>query len=196
VVLINLLPLKVRKTKVALRLYTYIIIAGSMVAIVLVFILLNILAQTKRIDVKVDKLKIAETSLADKTGPLLGLVEQEKKITAIQAMVKDLTKEQPIWINILNELADQIQGDMWLTKVLSKRQEKERVLVLTLEGEAYHKISVADFLTMLENSQLFTNVSLEALTETKVKQVQHVQFKLKMEYAQKLAAPIEEKKSE
>ncbi len=160
----------------------------------MIFILLGILAQTKRIEMKIRKSKAAEALVAEKAGPLMGLVEQEKKIAVVQAMVRELTREQPVWITILDELADQIQADMWLTKVLSQREEKEQVLVLMLEGEAYHKIAVADFLTMLENSQLFTNVTLEALTETKVNQTPQVQFKLKMEYAQKLAP--QEKKDE
>lgn len=184
---INLLPSKVRKTKVALRFYTYIIITGSIAAIIMIFILLGILAQTKRIEMKIRKSKADEALVAEKAGSLMGLVEQEKKIAVVQAMVRELTREQPVWITILDELADQIQADMWLTKVLSQREEKEQVLVLMLEGEAYHKIAVADFLTMLENSQLFTNVTLEALTETRVNQTPQVQFKLKMEYAQKLA---------
>jgi len=191
VVQINLLPPKVRRTKVVLRFYTYIIIASSMVAIVLILVLLNLLAQTKRIEAKIADLKAAESALADKTGPLQGLAEQEQKIVAIKAIVKKLTREQSIWIKILDEIADRVQKDMWLTKILSERKPEEKLLVLTLEGEAYHKISVADFLTTLEESELFTNVSLEALTEVHVNQTQQVQFKLKMNYAEALSGSEE-----
>jgi Tfp pilus assembly protein PilN len=187
VVYLNLLPSKVRKTKVALRLYTYIIIASSLAVIVMVLLLLNLLAQTKRIDAKITEFKKAEQALADKIGPLLGLAEEEQKMNALKSLVRKLTPEQSVWIKILDEIASLVQDDMWLMQILSERKENDQRLELTLEGEAYNKISVADFLTMLENSGLFTNVSLEALSETQVDQRTQVQFKLKMIYAGVLA---------
>ncbi|MBN1594523.1 PilN domain-containing protein [candidate division FCPU426 bacterium] len=188
---INLLPPKVRKTKVALRLYTYFIIAGSMVIIVLILLLLNLLAQTKRLDTRIQALQKEELALADKTGPLLELIAQEKKINSLKKIVRDLTREQSVWIKILDEIAGRMQNDMWLTNIGSARQADGRLLLLTLEGEAYNKISVADFLTALENSSLFQNVSLEALTEIQVNRISQVQFKLKMEYAEVLLADKE-----
>ncbi|MCD4813068.1 PilN domain-containing protein [bacterium] len=191
---INLLPLKIRKTKGVIRLYTYLVIAGSLAAIVLVMVLLNVLAQTRGVEKKIADLHAAEAALADKTGPLLSLARQEEKIVKLKAMIGRLTQEQPIWIKILDELANVVQDDMWLTKLLSERQAGKKRLVLTLEGEAYHKISVADFLTMLENSDFFTEVTLEALNETQRGNRSQVQFKLKMHFAEVLPMEASEEK--
>ncbi len=187
---INLLPLKVRKTKIAVQLYTYFLIAASVLGIVLILLFLNLLLQTRRLDAKLEKLKVAEVTLADQLGPLRGLARQEQRLAELKDMIRVLGAEQGIWINILDDLADQVQDDMWLTRLASERKQEADPLRLTLAGEAFHKISVADFLTMLENSTRFAEVSLEDLSETMVGGTPQVQFKLKMRYAD-LQAPAQ-----
>jgi Tfp pilus assembly protein PilN len=51
-------------------------------------------------------------------------------------------------------------------------------LRLELEGEAYNKISVADFLSALESSPRFFDVQLEALTDTQSEARTQVKFKI------------------
>ena len=177
---INLLPSKVRKGKVALQLYTYLALAGSVAGLVMILLILNLLAQTKQVNMKIENSKKAEIALAEKTIPLRELNRQEKQVEQIGQLVGQLSRDQYLWIKVIDELADRTQPDMWLVGLRRERKEKAGGLLLTLEGEAYNKLSVADFLTNLESSNMFLQVNLEGLKEVQVKDMTQIQFKLKM----------------
>jgi Tfp pilus assembly protein PilN len=180
VVKINLLPSKVRKGKVTLQLYTYLVLAASVAGLVMLLLILNLLAQTRGVNLKIESIKKAELALADKTAPLRELSGQENKIDQIKKISVQLSGGQFLWTQILDELADKTQPDMWLIGLHSEHKDKTDALMLTLEGEAYNKLSVADFLTNLENSNLFDRVNLESLKEIQAKEITQIQFKLKM----------------
>lgn len=180
---INLLPLKVRKTNVALRLYSYIIIGSSVSVIVLVLLLLNLMSQVKKIDNQIRELDAKQQELAPQVAPIKNVVLEEKATDQMKKLIYDLSLEQPVWITILDELADQVRKDVWLTGLKAQRDLQANALRIILEGEAYHKISVADFLSALENSDIFSNVKLEALNDNKQAQYTQVKFKLQFNYA-------------
>ncbi|MEW6516942.1 MAG: PilN domain-containing protein [candidate division FCPU426 bacterium] len=189
---INLLPLKVRKTKVVVQLTTYLIIGLSVLALLLVLQLLSLLSQTRRLDAQRLKLQAAEASLADQLGPVRHLAEQEKKQGELKRLAGSLTVPQAVWISILDQLSEHVQPDMWLTKLTSQQAKETDPPQLTLEGRAYHKISVADFLTGLEGSGRFRDVMLESLAEVSADDQVQVQFKIKLAYAP-APAPAEAK---
>jgi Tfp pilus assembly protein PilN len=183
VVKINLLPLKVRKTKVAIQLYTYMVIAGSAVVILLIILLLNLLTQTRRVEIQIKNTNAARAGLAEKVGPLLQLKQQEAEIQKTWTLMQQLRQGQTRWILLLDELADRIQDDLWLTRLSSRQKDEQSPLQLVLEGEAYQKIVVADFMQSLEKSKRFQNVSLETLTEsTGSDTATQVQFKMKTDF--------------
>lgn len=180
---INLLPLKVRKTKVVVRLTTYLIIGLSVLALLLVLQLLSLLSQTRRVDALKHKLQVAEEALAERLGPVRHLAAQEQRQAELQRLAASLAPPQGIWIGILDLLAEHVQPDMWLTKLTAKQAKETDPPQLMLEGRAYQKISVADFLTGLEGSGRFQEVMLESLAEVTVDNQIQVQFKVKLAYA-------------
>jgi Tfp pilus assembly protein PilN len=186
---INLLPLKVRKTKVVVQLTTYLIVGLSVLGLLLVLQLLSLLAQTRRLDAQKQKLQVAEAALADRLGPVRHLAVQEQQQADLERLAAALAPPQAIWIGILDLLAEHVQPDMWLTKLTAQQPKETDPPQMMLEGRAYHKISVADFLTGLESSGRFREVMLESLAEVTVDDQVQVQFKVKLAYAPAEAKP-------
>jgi len=188
VVKINLLPLKIRKTKGMIKLYTYMLIGGSAGALVLVLLLMGLLVQTYRIEAKLKRINSAEELFSEKIEELRKLIGQEQQVQKSRVLQEKLMVQHTTWISILDELADVVRDDMWLTRLQSQRRKPDAGLVLIMEGQAYNKITVADFLTALERSALFSDVGLESLTEVKNQEQSQVQFKLKLNGSYELQA--------
>lgn len=188
---INLLPLKVRKTKVAIQLYTYLVIAGSAAGILLIILLLNLMTQLRRAEIQIRKAETVRGELAAKAGPLLGLDRQEAELRRTFKLLQPLSRSRSEWIHLLDELADRIQPDLWLTKLASSRPSGKTALQLNLEGEAYQKMVVADFIQSLEQSRRFRNVNLESLVESGSPESRGVvQFKLRADFGEDDASPV------
>ncbi len=175
---INLLPLKIRKTKGMIKLYIYLLIGGSAGVLVLVLLLLGLLVQTHRIEAKLKKIDSAEELFSEKIQELRKLIGQEQRVQKSRVLLEKLIVQHTTWISILDELADLVRADMWLTRMQSQRRKTDAGLVLTMEGRAYNKITVAEFLTVLEKSALFSDIGLKSLTEVKNQGQSQVQFKL------------------
>jgi Tfp pilus assembly protein PilN len=120
--------------------------------------------------------------LADKIGPFQGIAQQESEAKLIRGLMAGVLPQQPFWIRLLDDLADTIQEDMWLTQMLSRPSAQEGEMGLTLFGEAYHKVAVADFLRVLETMPVFRKVRLESLTESQTPAGSMVQFKITCQY--------------
>ena len=180
---INLLPLKVRKTHVTLRLYTYIVIGGSLLGVILVLILIHLVYQTRKTNDQIKAIEGKRQEFSDQILPINRIISEEKESEKIKKTIYDLALEQQVWINILDSLAHQTSDDMWLVKLNAAREQQSNRLSLVVEGEAYHKISIADFLSGLENSVYFSNVRLEALSDQPEKPSQSVKFKITLNYA-------------
>jgi Tfp pilus assembly protein PilN len=182
VIRINLLPAKFRKTKGAQRLFAYVIIGLSALAILLVLLLLGLLNATHQANLRIAQLDAAGAKLADKKVYLKTLTEREQASERLRQMITRLLPEQALWISLLDDLATLVREDLWLTKLLPTPAAAGQAVGLTLDGEAYTKIAVADFLTALESSDRFADVQLVALTDTKTATASLVQFKLKLGY--------------
>ena len=185
---INLLPLKIRKTKGMIKLYAYMLIGGSAGALVLVLLLMGLLVQTYRIEAKLKRINSAEELFSEKIEKLRKLIGQEQQVQKSRVLLEKLMVQHTTWISILDELADVVRDDMWLTRLQSHRKKPDAGLALIMEGQAYNKITVADFLTALESSALFSDVGLESLTEVKNQDQSQVQFKLKLNGSYELQA--------
>ncbi|MCK5219805.1 PilN domain-containing protein [bacterium] len=174
---INLLPLKIRKTKGMIKLYTYLLIGGSAGTLVLVLLVLGLMVQTHRIEAKLKRIASAEELFSERVQELRKIIGQEQQAQKSRVLLEKLMIRHTIWISILDELANVVRDDMWLTRLQSQRKA-DAGLELAMEGRAYNKITVADFLTALERSALFSDIGLGSLTEVKDQEQSQVQFKL------------------
>jgi Tfp pilus assembly protein PilN len=175
---INLLPAKVRQTKGVQRIYTYAVLGGSAVVILLILLLLNLVALTRRTEVKISRAEAAAAQLAETTRTVQGWAAQEKYADRLRVLIRRLLPVQAQWISLLDELASLGRDDLWLLKLAVVPAGAGVPLRLVLEGEAYNKISVADFLSALESSPRFFDVQLEALTDTQADARTQVKFKI------------------
>jgi len=175
---INLLPAKVRQTKGVQRLTTYAVLGGSALLIVLILLLLNLVALTKRTEVKIARAEAAAAQLGEVTHTVQTWEAGEKYADRLRGLIRRLLPAQAVWISILDELASLGRDDLWLLKLTLVPAPAGAPLRLELEGEAYSKISVADFLSALESSARFFDVQLEALTDTQAEARTQVKFKI------------------
>jgi Tfp pilus assembly protein PilN len=175
---INLLPAKVRQTKGVQRLTTYAVLGGSALLIVLILLLLNLVALTKRTEVKIARAEAAAAQLGEVTRTVQAWEAGEKYADRLRGLIRRLLPAQAVWISILDELASLGRDDLWLLKLTLVPAPAGAPLRLELEGEAYSKISVADFLSALESSARFFDVQLEALTDTQAEARTQVKFKI------------------
>ncbi|NTV52118.1 MAG: PilN domain-containing protein [Candidatus Firestonebacteria bacterium] len=175
---INLLPAKVRKTKGVQRLTTYAILGGSALAILLILLLLNLVALIKRAEVKIVKAETAAAQLAEVSRTVQGWAAGEKYADHLRARIRRFLPIQAVWISLLDELAALGREDLWFRKLATLPGAVGAPLRLELEGEAYNKISVADFLSALESSPRFYDVQLEALTDTQAEARTQVKFRI------------------
>ncbi len=164
------------------------LIGGSAGTLVLVLLLMGLLVQTYRIEAKLKRINSAEELFSEKIEELRKLIGQEQQVQKSRVLQEKLMVQHTTWISILDELADVVRDDMWLTRLQSQRRKPDAGLVLIMEGQAYNKITVADFLTALERSALFSDVGLESLTEVKNQDQSQVQFKLKLNGSYELQA--------
>jgi Tfp pilus assembly protein PilN len=175
---INLLPAKVRQTKGVQRLTTYAVLGGSAVVIVLILLLLNLVALTKRTQARIVKAEAEAAQLTETTRTVQGWAVNEKHADRLRALIRGLLPVQAVWISILDELAALGRDDLWFLKMAQVPAPPGAPLRLELEGEAYNKISVADFLSALESSPRFFDVQLEALTDTQAEARTQVKFRI------------------
>jgi Tfp pilus assembly protein PilN len=182
VIRINLLPAKFRKTKGVQRIYTYVIIGLSALGILLILLLLNLAALIHGANQRIARIDATAAKIADKIAYLHGLTAREEQSGRLREMIRRLQPEQALWISLLDQLAVLVREDLWLTKLAPFPAAAGADLGLVMDGEAYTKISVADFLTSLETSDRFSDVQLVALTDTKTAVASLVQFKLNLSY--------------
>lgn len=178
---INLLPQKVRKSKGELQLYTYFVLGGSALALLLVLGLLNLWIQIAGTENRLKKVNQDLEASSALVAKILQGHEQERAIQGLESLVRPLAQNQPVWIWILDEMAGCIQDDLWLTSLLSRREKPGAPLWLAVEGEAYNKLMVADFLSALEGSKRFRQVGLDAIKETTAPGGAAVEFKLHLQ---------------
>jgi Tfp pilus assembly protein PilN len=186
---INLLPAKFRKSKGAQRLFTYVVIGLSALGVLLLLLALNQLAQVHRADLRIARIDAVLAQQADKLAYLGALTERERTAERLRGLIRRLQPEQALWLALLDDLARLVRDDLWLTKLASAPAKSGGGLVLTVNGEAYTKISVADFLEALEGSERFREVRLLSLTDVRAAAASHVQFKLQVRYVLDATAP-------
>ncbi len=160
-----------------IKLYTYLLIGGSAGTLVLVLLVLGLMVQTHRIEAKLKRIASAEELFSERVQELRKIIGQEQQAQKSRVLLEKLMIRHTIWISILDELANVVRDDMWLTRLQSQRKA-DAGLELAMEGRAYNKITVADFLTALERSALFSDIGLGSLTEVKDQEQSQVQFKL------------------
>jgi Tfp pilus assembly protein PilN len=183
-ILINLLPVKVRKTEGAQKLYGWVIIGLIGVAALLTLLLIGMAALTQSLETRTAQLTRQMAAVADQSGYVRSLMDLERQSRARRDLVLRLLPDQALWIRILDDVAEACTDDVWLTQLapLPAKPKRPGPLPLLIAGEAYTKLAVADFLTSLEGVPRIAEVKLEELSEPSQKEAGPVRFKLTFAY--------------
>lgn len=186
---INLLPAKFRKTKGAQKVFAYVVIGLSALAVLLLLLVLGQLAEVRRADHRIAQIDTTLAEQADKLAYLGALTERERTAERLRGLIRSLQPEQALWLALLDDVSRLTREDLWLTRLASTPAKTGGAVDLTLDGKAYTKISVADFLEALEGSERFREVQLLTLTDVPGTKTAHVQFKLQARYALEPSVP-------
>ena len=172
---INLLPFRAARRKENIRRQV------SVFVLMIVLFVVGLVYYTMHIDKKMDRIRSDITSVnsqislykekADKvTSIKKNLAILERKLDIVKSL--ELKRREPV--ELLDTMTSLIVPKrMWLTSL------KTAETTVSLSGIAFDNKTVADFMTRLEASRLFTNVDLKTLQmKTLDKAIQMKEFEL------------------
>ncbi len=173
---INLLPYRDEKRKQLIQ--TQLVIAGlGLIPAVLVILILlfsinakitNINAETAKIQADINKQKVSLDEIK--------IFKKEKEtLKNKMAVIEKLKKGKFGPVHIIDHLAINLPGRIWLTKISQKG------MVLSMDGKALDNISISDYMINLGKSEYFKSVNLNKIktdTKTGPKGVQLKSFSL------------------
>jgi len=169
---INLLPYREEKKKQLIK--AQMSIAGlCTVPSILLIIILSILINTKisntntqiekvNADIKKQRVSLDEIKVFKKEKETL-----KNKMQVIEKLEKG--KFGPV--HIIDHLAINLPGRIWLTKIAQKSMS------MTLDGKALDNISISDYMVNLSKSDYFKTVDLKQIKTDKKKGPQGIQIK-------------------
>ena len=161
---INLLPYRDEKRKQLVQSQLIIAGLGLIPAVILIFVLLftinakisNINSGTSKIkaDIKKQKVSLDEIKIFKK---------EKKTLKNKMAVIEKLKKGKFGPVHIIDHLAINLPGRIWLTKISQKG------MILSMDGKALDNISISDYMVNLSKSEFFKSVDLNKIkTDTKI----------------------------
>lgn len=179
---INLLPEKVKKQKKLQMLYSYLILLGILIIVVLVGIVWLQMQKIAEIEREIKKIDAESASLQDKIAEVKKFNEMEDVYNKKKAMMDKLLKEQSYWTEVLDDIGGLIPPDMWL-KSLRYSKSKQEGDVIEISGFAMSRIVVADFIKKLEEkNNIMDLVTAEIVEGAVVDKVSAVRFTISFVY--------------
>jgi len=169
---INLLPYREEKKKQLIK--SQMSVAGlCIVPTIIIIIILFFFVNTKisntnkqinkvKADIKKQKVSLDEINVFKKEKATL-----EQKMKVIEKLKKG--KFGPV--HIIDHLAINLPGRIWLTKIEQKNMS------MTLDGKALDNISISDYMVNLSKSDYFKSVDLKQIKTDKKKGPQGIQIK-------------------
>ena len=163
---INLLPFRAaRKKENVRRQVSIFLLSVVLVTVVVVYYNFTLTSRVAGLKEDVEQTKVQITRYQKITQE----IEQIKKKLAVlerkNAVIQELEADRRSAIELLDSMTRLIVAKrMWLTDLASKKDN------VSLKGIALDNKTVADFMTRLENSQLFASVNLEKLQKENFKE--------------------------
>ena len=173
---INLLPEKYYKARKLKQLLAISIVGGGVILVVLIFLYLIQVKNVAKLNKQIKEVEIEH----EKYKPVLEKMEMIKSKEAFlqsrMKVLKELTTKHSVWPRLLDDLNRAVPFNVWLIKVDSKAQAKGKFF--TIDGIGLSKEGVADFMTNLQKSDYFENVSLLSLVESSTAGISQVSFRI------------------
>ena len=184
IVEINLLPKKIREEN-RLRIINFYM--GTVIVVIIVIASFFIFKQQQKnaaLDAEIKAIDVEAAGLKDK-------IEQVRKFNVMEQMYNDkktlvdsLLKEQSLWTELLDKIADITPADMWMT-IFTENRQREDALELSLGGNATSKMIVADFIKRLEQTEGIADIRTVFLRDAEVGTYKSIVFSVDFNYKTK-----------
>jgi type IV pilus assembly protein PilN len=186
---INFIPYRMARQQQQIRRHV-VIFSGIIVLAAVLSLGAHTIASLKLADLKEETAQLIEKNkeLKEKIGKIEHL---EALRTAVEHKLKIVDRLQEGRFHsliTLNEIAQVIPKNVWLTSI------KDNAAEIGLEGLAESNKAVANFMRMLDQSPLFSNVKLQGINRVKVDGVPVRKFTLNLDRVEKM--PIEAGKAD
>lgn len=184
---INLLPVSERKRERRLKLPSFsvggpvIVWAVGIVAVYVGMILAVATLQARSIRDLESKIEVAKkeaAELAPQLERIRKLTKEREEVNRRLSVIAELDRDRYFRVKLLNDIASQLPGNMWLTLV-----KETSPTSLSMEGVTFSNYLVADMMANLERSERFQVVDLGISEEGHIMEHRVVQFKLDTQVA-------------
>lgn len=173
---INLLPYREAKRKQLIQ--SQLIIAGCSLipAVLIVLILLfSINSRISTINTETEKIKADIKKQKVSLEEIKKFKSEKNTLKKKMAVIEKLKKGKYGPVHIIDHLAINLPGRIWLTRIVQKG------MTLAMDGKALDNLSISDYMINLGKSEYFKTVDLDKIktdTKTGPKGVQLKTFKL------------------
>ncbi len=169
---INLLPYREEKKKQFIK--SQLSVAGlSIVPSILVIIILAFLVNTKisNTNTQIDKVKAAIKKQKVSLDEINAFKKEKETLKNKMRVIEKLEKGKFGPVHIIDHLAINLPGRIWLTKI------EQKSMSMTIDGKALDNISISKYLVNLGKSDYFKSVDLKKIKTDKKKGPTGIQLK-------------------
>jgi len=177
---INLLPQDDRKTRRKISLPTVsggAVLWTTIVAVVYLGTVFSISALQQRklgeLENKITEAKEESARLAPQLAKIRKLTREREEVNKRLNIIATLDRDRYLRTEIMNDVAMQLPGNMWLTHLAEQGGTR-----VSVEGITFSNFTIADFMNNLEKSDRFNDVSLKVAEEGEIEGHRVVKFTL------------------
>lgn len=177
---INLLPSEERSSKRKISLPT--ISGGAVLWVSLgVFVYAGAVAgiwvlQSRKItdyETRIQALKDESARLAPQLAKIRKLTAEREEVDKRLSIIASLDKDRYLHVRMMNDLAVQVPDNCWIEEI-----DENGGSSLDIKGVTFSNFIIADFMTSLERSGRFSEVSLSKAQEGDIDDVRVVKFEV------------------
>jgi len=175
---INLLPQEDREGKRNFHLpeMSTIYMVGGVVVFLGIILTLGFIQKHRVVDLK-DKIEIARKEskeLAPQLEKIKKITKERGEVDRRLQLITSLDRYRFFRVKLLNDIGMKIPQNCWLTDITELSPN-----TYTIDGIAFNNYKVADMMTNLEKSPIFTSVGLKIAEEGKIRDSKVMKFSLK-----------------
>ena len=150
-----------------------------LVAVVVIFIVavlaVSFMQQHKVKDLE-GKISVAQEEsrkLAPQLAKIKQITKEREEVNRRLNIIANLDMHRYYRVKVLNDVSFNIPSNCWLTDIIEDTPN-----LYSINGIAFSNYTIADMMTNLESSQLFTKVDLEIAEKGKIKDREVMKFRL------------------
>lgn len=174
---VNLLPREERSEELRIGLPRLRFLAGVAAGLGLVTLIGgSIVVQSVRLQALREDLRLAEqesVQLQSQVQLVRSIDQHRQDLMSRLSMLLDLSRDRSLSLRLADEIAAQIPGYMWLTRVKQVGPDTELI-----EGVTFSNMIVAELMTRLGDSELYDTVDLSVAERGMIGEQKVVQFSL------------------